>query len=235
MFHKEYREKLYVFNDRFDAGEKLGKWLLENNVYTDVVFGIPAGGIPVAYMVSKILESKLDVLVCRKVLIPWNREAGFGAVAPDGSYFIDHGLATYLGLTEQDIGEAVEEQIREIERRLSIFRCSEPYSGLNGLTTMVVDDGIAAGYTMSAAISYLLKQGVREVVVAVPTCHIESVYRLVDRFSNTMIYCLNPRSTPIYAVADAYLMWRDLEDEEVLAILRKARDEGLLAYRLDCL
>ena len=226
-------EKLYVFRDRLDAGRRLGEWLREHGVKADVVYGVPAGGVPVAYMVSMVLGLKLDVLICRKILIPWDREAGFGAVAPDGSYFVDEAFAEYLGLTREAIEEAIKEQLIEVKRRLMRYRCGEPYTGLRGLSVIVVDDGIAAGYTMSAAVSFLLKQGVKHVVVAVPTCHAESIKRIARK--NVDIYCFNPRSQPIYAVADAYREWRDLDDEEVLEYLRKAREKNMLYYKGNCL
>ena len=234
VFHEEYIEKYHVFKDRFDAGEKLGVWLREQGVSTDIVYGIPAGGLPVAYLVAKHIGSKLDVLICRKILIPWNREAGFGAIAPDGSYFVDQGLVAYLGLTKKLVEEAIREQLVEIRRRLEKYRCGEPYTRLKGLKVLVVDDGIAAGYTMKAAIGFLEKQGVDEIIVAVPTCHPDTLARLESSRLST-IYCMNPRSPPIYAVADAYREWRDLGDEDVIGILRKARDEGLLAYNASCI
>jgi len=234
FFHEKYAEKFYVFRDRFDAGAKLGDWLKEMGVSVDLVFGIPAGGVPVAYMVAERVNAKLDVLVCRKVLIPWNREAGFGAVAPDGSYFIDWYFARLLRLSSREVEAAVEEQLVEVERRLAKYRCGQPYSGLNGLRVLVVDDGIAAGYTMRAAVQFLEKMGVNEVIVAAPTCHPETLPR-IESGRLTSIYCMNPRSTPVFAVADAYIEWSDLEDEDVIEVLRRARSKGMLAYNAECL
>jgi len=234
VFHEKYAEKFYVFRDRFDAGAKLGEWLSELGVGVDIVYGIPAGGVPVAYMVAEKINAKLDVLVCRKVLIPWNREAGFGAVAPDGSYFIDWEFARLLRLSSREVEAAVKEQLVEVERRLAKYRCGEPYSRLDGLRVLVVDDGIAAGYTMRAAVQFLEKMGVSEVAVAAPTCHPETLPR-IESVKLSSIYCMNPRSTPVFAVADAYIEWTDLEDEDVIAVLRRALEKGLLAFSGVCL
>ncbi len=233
--NRRFTGKLHVFKDRQDAGIKLGTWLKELGVFADRVFAIPAGGVPVGFEVARILNAKLDVLIVRKVLIPWNREAGFGAVAPDGTYFYDEALATYLGLTSREIQQAVNEQVAEVRRRLNTFRCGEEYNPLNGLRVIVVDDGIAAGFTMMAGIRFLRKLRPKEIIIAVPTCHNESVLRLAREEPPDRIYCFNARSEPIYAVADAYVEWHDLTDEEVLNMLRKAKELGILAYEAKCI
>lgn len=233
VFNEEYAETPFVFRDRLDAGLKLGEWINRQNPRVELVYGIPAGGIPVAYNVASVLGIKLDVLICRKLLVPWNREIGFGAVSPDGFYYYDSLYARYLGLSDRDIDKAIEEQLLEIKRRIAKYRCSEPYRDLEGRDILVVDDGIAAGYTMKAAIMFLRKINAGRVVVAVPTCHVESAVA-ISRDADEL-YCYNPRSPPLYAVADAYREWSDLGDEEVLDILRSARDRGILAYRAKCI
>jgi predicted phosphoribosyltransferase len=233
IFNREFEELLYVFKDRFDAGRRLGEWLKSLGVSGDVVFAIPAGGVPVGYEVARALGARLDVLVCRKLLIPWNREAGFGAVAPDGTYFYDAYFAHSIGLTPREIAQSIEEQLGEIKRRLAVYRCGEDYALLRGVRALVVDDGIAAGYTMTAATRFLKKLNAERVVVAVPTCHYESAYRVAEEADE--VYCLNPRSGPVFAVADAYVEWRDLGDEDVLEALREAKKHGILAYRGECI
>ncbi len=233
IVNSEFEELVFVFSDRLDAGVKLANWLRSLSVRGDLVYAIPAGGVPVGYVVAKTLGTKLDVLMCRKLLIPWNREAGFGAVSPDGSYFYDEVLAEDLALTPAEISRAVDEQLLEVKRRLKLYRCSEEYSPLAGLSAIVVDDGIAAGFTMIAATRFLRKIGASRVIVAVPTCSWESAERVAREADE--VYCLNPRSGPIFAVADAYKEWRDLSDRDVLEILRKAKSESVLAYRAECI
>ncbi|MEM4868850.1 MAG: phosphoribosyltransferase family protein [Desulfurococcaceae archaeon] len=232
FFNEDFAEKFYVFRNREDAGSKLGYWLRDLGVDADIVYGVPAGGIPVALRVAEVLGCKLDVLICRKLLIPWNREAGFGAVAPDGAFFFDVAYAVSLGLSYEDIVNAIREQREEIARRLTRYRCNENYVKY-GDRAVVVDDGIAAGFTMRAAVEFLRKLGVSKVLVAVPTCHTESAVRIAKLAD--AVYCLNPRSTPLYAVADAYQEWRDLEDQDVLEYLRIAKAKGILAYKGDCI
>lgn len=233
VFDEKYAERLYVFRDRLDAGVKLGEWLRKLGLSADVVYAVPAGGVPVGLMVSRALGAKLDLVICRKLLIPWNREAGFGAVAPDGTFFYDEELVKYLGLTSSEVQEAISEQLAEVSRRLRVFRCGEPYREISGARVVVVDDGIAAGYTMKAAAEFLRKLGALEVYVAVPTCHTSAAYALARRVD--AVYCLNPRSTAVYAVADAYQEWHDLDELEVLSYLRVAKEKGLLAYKAECI
>jgi len=233
FFNRDLEELLYVFKDRFDAGLKLALWLKSLNVSADVVYAIPAGGVPVGYVLARNLNLLFDILICRKLLIPWNRESGFGAIAPDGTYFYDAKLAFYLALTPEEIKNSIEEQLAEIRRRLQVYRCGEMYTHLNGREVLVVDDGIAAGFTMIAATRFLRKIGASKIIIAVPTCHTESAYRVAKEASE--VYCLNPRSGTLYAVADAYIKWRDLEDKDVLEVLREAKRKRLLLFKADCI
>ena len=234
VVNEECEDRLYVFRDRFDAGRRVGVWLRSLGVGVDVVFAIPAGGVPVAFEIAKVLRARLDVLVCRKLLIPWNREAGFGAMAPNGTYFYDERLALYLGLSSRDIEDAIEEQRIEIRRRIDVYRCSEPYRPLNGLRIAVVDDGIAGGYTMIAATRFLKKLNPSFIAIVVPTCCRNTIGRVLLEKPD-VLYCYNPRSGPIYAVADAYIEWRDLSDRDVIEILSKAKKLNLLNYSANCI
>ena len=157
-------------------------------------------------------------MICRKLLIPWNREAGFGAVDPDGNYFVDEAFARAIGLTDEDIRNAIDEQLSEIKKRNELLRGGRGYPPFNGLRVVLVDDGIAAGYTMTAAIRFVRSRGAKEVILAVPTGCLDSLLRLLDIAD--LILCLNVRSGPWFAVADAYIEWRDLEYEDVMEILR---------------
>jgi len=220
IYDEDLLGKLYVFKDRLHAGRKLGKACHQVLGKADYVLAVPMGGIPVGFMVSKELNAKLDVIVCRKLLIPWNREAGFGAVDPDGRYFVDEVFARAIGLSDHDIEEAVEEQLNEIKRRNDLLRGGKGYPSYEGLRVVLVDDGIAAGYTMTAAINFVKSRGAKEVIIAVPTGCLDSILKLLG--SVDLIICLNLRSGPWFAVADAYLEWRDLGYEDVIEFLREA-------------
>jgi len=218
IYDEELYGRSFVFEDRRDAGEALAEACSEVLGRAGLVYAIPRGGVPVAIPVAEALGAELDLLICRKLLIPWNREAGFGAVGPDGSVFVDRELADLLGLPEEAIEAAVEEQLREIAARNGRLRGGKGYPrSLSGLRVVLVDDGVAAGFTMGAALRFLGARGPGELVVAVPTGHARSLLRLSREAD--LVICLNVRSGPIFAVADAYRRWRDLTDEDVLRAL----------------
>ena len=214
------RNRLYVFEDRFQAGEllagKLEEYRGDENAY---VLAIPAGGVQVAVKVAEGLGAPLDVVVTRKLHIPWNREAGFGAVSWDGLIFLNEPLVASLRLTREEIDRCVAEEREAIDRRLKAFRGDKPFPDLRDKTAIVVDDGLASGFSMMTTLRALRSRGVREAVVAVPTAPVSAI-NLVKPHANRII-CLNIRSGPIFAVADAYKVWYDLTDGEVIDVLEK--------------
>lgn len=217
-YDEELLDRVGVFADREDAGDRLGSACREVLGSADAVYAIPMGGVPVGAGVAKALSATLDLLICRKLLIPWNREAGFGAVAPDGTVYVDRELARQLGLGDEDVRAAVEEQLEEVKRRNRVLRGGRGYPSLAGKAVVVVDDGIAAGYTMRAAVEFLRRRGARRVCVAVPTGHGSSVMAIAGIAD--VVICLNVRCGPIFAVADTYREWKDLTDEDVMRYLR---------------
>ena len=146
------RERVHVFRDRFQAGkllaEKLREYYGKGNV---IVLAIPAGGVPVGYTVAKELAVPMDVVVVRKVQIPWNTEAGFGAVTWDGEMVLNEPLVEQLGLTREEIEESISKTKRIIQERLRKFRGDKPMPQLRDKVVILVDDGLASGFTMLAA------------------------------------------------------------------------------------
>lgn len=224
VFIEDYLNKHYVFKDRYHAGEVLTNILdKEIKVEDAFVMAIPCGGVPVGCIVSGRLKIPLDLLICRKVLIPWNREAGYGAVAPDGSVVLNQHLLKYLGFSKKEIENHIKETLMEIRRRIKLFRGVEEYVAVRE-NVIVVDDGIASGYTMLAAIKFLRKlRGIKRVIIATPTAPLSSISLLMP-YLDIMI-CPNVR-TEIYgfAVADSYEEWHDVSDEEVLSCLSELND-----------
>ena len=220
VFNDNFKERLHVFKDRFHAGELLAKILKRNLSLEDaILLAIPAGGIPVGYEISCRLNIPMDVVIVRKLQIPWDPEAGFGAISSDGEIVLNERLVKRLRLSQEVIEEVAEKTLRIVRDRSEKFRRAKPMLEIKGKTAILVDDGLASGYTMLAAIRSTRKKNPRRVVVAVPTAStaaIELVSREVDK-----ILCLNIRSGPFFAVADAYREWRDLSDEEVVEILKR--------------
>ena len=216
-----YRERMFVFRDRLQAGrllaEKLREYAGKENV---ILLALPAGGVPVGYVVAKELNILMDVMVVRKVQIPWNTEAGFGAVTWDGETVLNQPLVRHLGLKREVIEESISETRRIIQERLRKFRGDKPMPDLGGKVVILVDDGLASGFTMLAAARSARRRQPKKTVVAVPTASMDAIKLLAPEVDE--VVCLNIRSGPVFAVADAYKNWYDLTDEEVSKILERA-------------
>ena len=225
IYEKSLMDMVYVFEDREDAGRMLAKKLRKLKIERAIILAIPSGGVPVGYAISRELGIPMDLMISRKVQIPYNPEAGFGAVAPDGSTILNEPLVRELGLKEEEITFLARQVLEEIERRNKVFRGDRPLPDLIGKTVILVDDGLASGYTMLAAIKSVKKRKPKRVIVAVPTAPPSSA-RLVAQHVDKLI-CLNIRRGPFFAVADAYQKWYDLKDREVMDYIRRVRETGL--------
>lgn len=205
-----------AFKDRRDAGKQLAGRL--TGVDRDaIVLAIPRGGVPVGYEVAKRLDAPLDIIVPRKLPIPWNTEAGFGAVTPDGTMVLNDDMVARLGLTAYEIREISEEVLAEVRRRVMEYRGDRPYPDVKGKTVIVVDDGLASGYTMIAAVRSIKNKSPSKVIVAVPVSPADSARRL--RKEADEVVCLIEQPYGAFAVASYYREWVDLTDEEVKAYL----------------
>jgi predicted phosphoribosyltransferase len=170
-------------------------------------------------MVAKELDVMMDVVIVRKVQIPWNTEAGFGALTWDGETVLNDLLIRHLDLADKVIEESISKTRKIILERLRIFRRDKPFSDLGGKIVMLVDDGLASGFTMLAAARSVRKKEPEMIVIAVPTASAGAIQLLLAKVDE--IVCLNIRSGPIFAVADAYQNWYDLTDEDVIETLKK--------------
>jgi len=186
-----------------------------------IILAIPAGGVPVAVEISKNLKVQLDFAVTRKLHIPWNREAGFGAVSWDKTVILNRSLVDSLGLSNGDIRYCVREEKKLIYSRLQKFRENVPFPDLEGKTVIVVDDGLASGFSMLVTVKTLRKKA-RFVVLAVPTAPVSAI-NLLKPYVNQIV-CLNIRSGSYFAVAQAYKEWYDLNDEEVIHLIKNFKD-----------
>jgi putative phosphoribosyl transferase len=216
-----FRGRLYVFKDRFHAGRLLVEKLKKYERSDAYVLAIPAGGVPVGYVISKSLGLPLDVIVVRKIHIPWNQEAGFGAVTFDGIIVFNTSLLQMLGLSREEVDRCIKVEMEAIERRLRLIRGDRPFPDITNRTAVLVDDGVASGYTMLSAVKSIEKRKPKKIVVAVPTGS-ESAIKLLEPWVDEIV-CLNVRTGPIFAVADAYEFWHDLTEEDVIKILGYGR------------
>ncbi|MGR3303369.1 MAG: phosphoribosyltransferase [Candidatus Scalindua sp.] len=214
---RSLRDKLLVFKDRKEAGMLLSKSL---PVYKDtgsIVLAIPSGGVSVAVEIAKALMLSLDVVIVRKIQIPFNPEAGFGAVEPDGKVIFNEELLMRLNLSEEEIKRQIHKTKDIIKRRNEIFRKGQNFPSIKNRTVIIVDDGLATGYTMLAAVDFVKRQEPQKIVVAVPTGSKKTVNTILTHVDE--LFCMNVRSGYTFAVAEAYENWYDLEDEEVISIL----------------
>ncbi len=208
------------FVDRVDAGKRLAAALKGFAVGNGVVLAVPRGGVVVGYEIAEALDLPLDVIVPRKLGSPGNSELAIGAVAEDGSVVLDSSLVAYLDVSQEYIAEESERQRREIERRQSVYRQGMEPRQIAGKDVIVVDDGIATGSTMKAALASVRNQGAKSVTVAIPVgppSTIEELKKMADR-----VICLY---TPEYfqAIGQFYQDFSQTTDEEVIDLLKKCK------------
>jgi predicted phosphoribosyltransferase len=208
------------FYDRKDAGRALADALSHYKGDPDaIVLAIPKGGIEVGLEVAKRLGIDFDLIMCRKLQYPWTTESGYGAICEDGSLYINE--AALDGVTQEDIYREIERQQKEIAKRIRLLRKGRPIKPLTGKTVILVDDGIAMGSTMQAAIQMIKKHNPKKIVVAVPTASPQAVRHFMQ-LADEVVALYTPY--PFYAVADAYANWYDVSDEEALALLESIQN-----------
>jgi putative phosphoribosyl transferase len=208
-----------MYKDRIQAGYALADLLARYEGQNTVVLAIPRGGVQVAFPIAVRLRAPLDLVVPRKLPIPTNIEAGFGAITGDGSKFLNDDLISYVGLTDAEIEEIAARVLEEVKRRERIYRGDKSFPELSDHIAIVVDDGLATGYTALAAIAYVRKRQPKRVILAVPVTSKDAemlVKSQVDEY-----ICPLTSNRPWFAVANFYERFSDLTDEEVLTCLKK--------------
>ena len=153
--NKELRNRERVFADRSDAGRQLAEILRHRTGRGTLVLAVPSGGVPVGLEMAQGLELDYDLLLVRTVQIPWNTEAGFAAVNMDADLIINEHLLSMLNLTSHQVQDQVKKTMATIEQRNTKFRQNRPFPDITGRNVVLVDDGLASGYTMRAAIAYI--------------------------------------------------------------------------------
>jgi predicted phosphoribosyltransferase len=212
------RDRIHVFADRSHAGRLLAEGLFLDKGQEARLFAIPAGGVPVAAEIASRLAIPLDLVIVRKIQLPWTTEAGFGALNPGGEAIFNQELLRRVPLTPQEMETQVQKTAAALKQREDRLRGGKPYPQLGNLPVIIVDDGLASGYTMRAAIQFLKGRGAGRTTVAVPTGSARTVEELLPLVDE--LICLNVRGGFTFAVADAYENWYDLTEGEVLGILK---------------
>lgn len=205
--------KLQRFRNRTDAGRQLAERLAAYANRSDVlVLGLPRGGVPVGFEVARALGAPLDVFLVRKLGVPGYEELAMGAVASGGGRVLNDEIVRGLGISENEIDAAVARELEEVARRERLYRGDRPPPDVAGRTVILVDDGLATGATMRAAVAALRRQRPAGIVVAVPTASPDTCEALKAE-ADDVICAMTPE--PFFAVGHWYDDFTQTTDEEV--------------------
>jgi len=210
-----------TFENRQDAGRQLAEKLGEYKDQSVVVLAIPNGGVPVALEVASVLKADLDLIICRKIPLPLTPEGGFGACADDGTIILNEEIVKRVGLSRQQIEYEASKVRAEIKRRSLLHKGDRPLVGISGKIVILMDDGLASGITMMAAVESVRHRRPKGIVVAVPCASAVAVKQL-ERVTDKVVTCITGYM-PRFAVADFYRHWYDVSDDEVVQYLRQWR------------
>jgi predicted phosphoribosyltransferase len=209
-----------VFRDRVEAGDVLAAWLGHYAGRPEVlVLALPRGGVPVAGRVAEALGAPLDVFVVRKLGVPGHEELAMGAIASGGVLVRNEEVVGKLGLSEDTLRRVAEVERHELARRERRYREDRPPPDLAGRVVILVDDGLATGSTMRAAVEAARRLGPARVVVAVPTAPASTCQRLQE-VADEVVCATTPR--PFRAVGNSYRSFPQTSDEEVRSLLEAA-------------
>jgi len=214
-----------IFENRSDAGRQLAAKLSEYNGQSVIVLAIPNGGVPVALEVARALKADLDLVICRKIPLPLTPEAGFGACADDGTIVLNEEIAKRVGLSRQQIEYEASKVRAEIKRRCILYEGDRPLVTVSGRTVIIIDDGLASGITMRAAVESVRHRRPGEIVAAVP-CASALAVKQVEKVADKVVTCTTG-FMPRFAVADFYRYWYELGDDQVIHCLREWRSRHL--------
>lgn len=209
-----------LFQNRKAAGQFLAKELVAYANRQDVlVLALPRGGVPVAFEVAKALNAPLDVFVVRKLGVPEQQELAMGAIASGGVRVLNENIVRSLGVSEAAINQVVAKEQQELERRERLYRGDRPVPSLHERTVILVDDGLATGATMRAAVVALQQQKPAKIIVAVPVSASETCQEFQSKVDE--VVCAATPS-PFYSVGLWYEDFPQTTDEEVRDLLEKA-------------
>lgn len=205
---------MILFKDRVDAAQKLAKKLENLRNENPVILAIPRGGVVTGDVIARKLNVKLDIIISRKIGAPYNPELAIGAVMHDGSFFPNADIIAALNVPSQYIEKEIKSELKEIERRVMKFRGNVEYD-LKGKTVVLVDDGIATGATVFAAVEWVKKQHPKRVIVAIPVGPRDTIERL-SKIAEVVVLDI-----PVFfsAVGEFYNVFEQVEDYQVMKIL----------------
>jgi predicted phosphoribosyltransferase len=206
------------FRDRIEAGRLLAAELVEYRGKKAAILGIPRGGVIIADEIARELSADMDIVLTHKLGAPYNNELAVGAVCEDGTHFVNESIASYVGADKRYIVQEKERQLKEINRKVGLYRPVLAKLPLEGRIVIATDDGVATGATMQAALWAIRKENPAKIVLAVPVGPPDSISRLSGDADETV--CLE---TPydFQALGRFYLDFPQVEDEQLLQILEE--------------
>jgi predicted phosphoribosyltransferase len=211
-----------IFEDRKEAGEKLADELESFKDKKVIVLGIPRGGIVIGYEIAKKLHAPLDIVVPRKLRAPNQPELAIGAITEDGNVILDSRLISSLNVPDYYIKQESQRQKEEITRRIQTYKGEQKIRELTGYHVIVVDDGIATGSTMKAALNSVRKRGAKFVILAVPVASSSSL-QMLKKMADQTISLFTPKF--FFAIGQFYRNFEQTSDEEVKKLLNINKEE----------
>jgi len=186
-----------------------------------VVVAIPNGGVPVAAEVAGAIKADLELVICRKVPLLLNPEGSLGAAADDGTVILNEEAVKRIGFNRQQLEDEIGKVRAEIKQRSLLYKWDRPIVRVTGKTAIIIDDGLASGFTMMAAVESVRHRHPKEVVVAVPVAPAAAVKQL-ERIADRVITCITS-FLPKFYVSDFYRYWHDLDDDDVARYIKEWR------------
>ena len=207
-----------MFRDRLEAGERLAEVLSDYRGERVAVIAIPRGGVEVGYVIAERFDSPLEVTVPRKIGSPMDPELAVGAVAEDGTIYVEEDVVKMLGVREDWIRVEAERELQEVRRRLELYRGGKPLPELRGYVVLLVDDGIATGATIIATARFLRKLNPKSLVIAAPVAPPEVLPKLSREADD--VRCVET-PTPFFAIGQFYQDFSQLDDSKVIEYLSR--------------
>ena len=221
MRHASSHKDRMMFRDRKDAGVRLAAQLRHLKERTPVVLALPRGGVAIGSEIARLLDAPLDIVLVRKIGVPWQPELALGAVADSGTpeIYIDERMATALAIADDYVREETARQLAEVERRRQIYCAGRPPVAIAGRTAIVVDDGIATGATMRVALRAVRRRGPAWLVLAAPVAAADTLAALEGEADETVCVAV-PEG--LAAIGFYYEDFHQMSDEEVTELLARA-------------
>ena len=206
-----------LFRNRIEAGQRLAQQLkIYANRADSLVLALPRGGVPVAHEIAYALNLPLDICLVRKLGAPENQECAIGAIAEDGTRILNHSTIGWLEITKQLLEEITRREYQELQRRARVYRNNLPKLTIYDRIVILVDDGLATGATMRAAVSWVRSQQPRQLIVAVPIASPKAYQQVKTQVDRLVCLCIPHQ---LYAIGRWYNTFDQVTDAEVCAML----------------